>query len=441
MKAKTSKNSILSRTRGLKNSVLTLCLGGLVATGILPSFAGPNSNNDHDHDHDHGNCSRKVGFIQNLDFNVSELLDGLTKFFPVREFESVVLDNTVDDDGLDAVVDEMEAIVNDMKSRGIDRILIATFSTSTGPFIEGTAGSLGGVHSDIRHPEVIFAADRQGTTSVDNALNWHRPGIDFKTFNEIGPLSLLPDVAGVSPQPQFILATDFSGAVDGQNAAFLGQAVAAGYDVVPIDLDWNPGTVQFDNFDALSDAVSAAAPQSKVGMSFSAESLAGHPPLTRWVEMTVRGLADLNIFDPTDTNVAYVSLNWVPFLGDFEDPGTIPVDVLFGAGGVSELVVDPKGVNKFLVKLGFPDDAAAAYDYDSVNYDGGGLPLSAAFAWLATCGKRNLDSRYTIDENRQHVNVYINDLIQPAGATIFEQVEENLRINPRWQERNSRKAR
>ncbi len=377
-------------------------------------------------------CPRKVGFIQLFDSGVDELLGGLTQFFPVHEFESVLLQRT--GDGLDAVVDEMEDIVVDMKSRGITRILVLTSSVETTPFIEGTAGSLGGLHSDERHPGVIFSATTQGTAAVDAARNWYRAGIDFKTFLLLSPLALLPDVADVAPRPQFILATDFSRAVDGQNTAFRERAEAAGYEIVAIDLGWNEDEQAFDHIELLGDAVEAAPPGSKIGMSVSAS-----PGLTRMSALTLQGLDDSRIFDPDNSNVTYLSLNWVPFHGDFANPGSVPVDVFVGVEAQTEVMFDPAGVNRYLIQLGFPDEkdgGLAAFEYDETTYGAFGRVCAKAFAWLATCGARNLDVRYTIDENRQHVTAYVADVSLPAGKTLFDAVSENLRPNPRWIELN-----
>ena len=131
-------------------------------------------------------------------------------------------------------------------------------------------------------------------------------------------------------------------------------------------------------------------------------------------------------------------MNFVPFLGDFDNPGTIPVDINFGVSPQPAVFADPKGVNHYLVQLGYPDSGPEAAGYDEENYGGVGRMTAMSFAWFATCGQRNLDSRYTIDEARQKVDEYIADDILPAGFTIFDFFLENLRVNPRWQELNTR---
>lgn len=375
----------------------------------------------------------KIGYIEWRESKLPDILDSLTTRFPVAAFEKTTLSNNIADHGLDAVVDEMDTIVLDMQSRGIDRIMIAASSAETGPFIEGSAGSLGGVHSDVRHPNVIFAADRQGTSSVDNAQNWYRAGIDFVTDKVLGAPVLLPDVTGISPQPQFILATDNSPAVDQANIPFSNQATAAGYEVVSIDMGWNEATNTFDSFSALGPALTAAPPNSKVGLSFSAApSNDDTQPFVRWVEMTKEGLADPNVFDPANDNVDYLSLNYGHFLGDFDDPGSIPVDLQIGVGAAPALISDPTGVNPFLVEQGYPNDPIAARAYDDETYGGSGIVSVATFAWLATEGAGSLDPRHRIDENRQLVEYYVEDVSFPAGATWDEPLLENLRVNPRW---------
>jgi len=373
----------------------------------------------------------RVGFIQFQESNLPDLLDSLTQHFPVATLEKVTLQNNIGDNGLDSVVDEMEAAVNSMKAQGIDRILIAATSAETGPFIEGSAGSLGGIHSDARHPGVIFSADRQGTTSVDNAQNWYRAGIDFVTDKVLGAPVLLPDVSGVVPQPQFILATDNSPGVDQANIPFTARAMEAGYEVVNVDLGWNEATATFDAFAGLGPAIAAAPPNSKVGLSASAAP-AGDQQLARWVALTEQGLADADVFDPANANVDYLGMNYQPFRGDFADPGSIPVDVLGGVVPLSALVGDPRGVNQILLDLGFPNDVNDTFAYDQEVYDGSGVPVAAAFAWLATDGESNLDPRHLIDENRQLVEYYIEDFILPAGNDFNNPSFSNLRVNPRW---------
>lgn len=377
----------------------------------------------------------KVGFIQWRPSELPTLINGLLPHFPVDTFEHVTLANNIGDHGLDAVLNEMESHVNDMKSRGINRILVATSSAETGPFIEGAGGSLGGIHSDVRHPDVIFSGDRQGTASVDNAQNWYRAGIDFVTANVLGNPVLLPDVTGVVPQPQLILATDNSPAVDQTNIPFTARADMAGYEVVNIDLGWNEATSSFENFSPLGTAITSAPPNSKVGLSASAAPSADDSiPFARWVSLTNQGLADPNVFDPTNSNVEYVGLNYNPFRGDFDDPGSITVDVQYGPAPAPALFSDPSGVNPILQELGFPNDQLGAFTYDNETYDGSGAVVASAFAWLATDGASNLDSRHLIDENRQLVEYYIQDVSQPAGATWDEPLFQNLRVNPRWTE-------
>ena len=370
----------------------------------------------------------KVGYIHFDVFeNVPPLLESLTEYFPVDTFEHVQLTKSRADDGLDAVVDEMESIVNDMKSRGINRILVGASSAETGPFIEGNAGSLANIHSDLRHPEVIFSADRQGTTSVDNAKNWYRAGIDFTTDKVLGAPVLLPDVTGVTPTPQFILATDNSPAVDQANIPFTAHALEAGYEVINVDLGWNEATETYDTISGLGAIIADAPNNSKVGLSVSGD-------LTRWIKLTESGLADPNIFDPGNTNVDYLGLNYQPFLGDFDDPGSLPVDVLYGVSPATPLVFDPDGANDILLKLGFPDNPEEAFSYDQEKYFGSGIVDVAAFAWLATDGASNLDSRHLIDENRQLVEPFVFDSLIPAGSTWDEFSDINLRPNPRWLE-------
>jgi hypothetical protein len=375
----------------------------------------------------------KIGFIEWRPSELPTLINGLIPHFPVNTFEHVTLTNNIGDHGLDAVLNEMESYVVDMKSRGINKIMIGASSAETGPFIEGAGGTLAGIHSDLRHPDVIFSADRQGTASVDNALNWYRPGIDFVTGNELGAPVLLPDVFGVTPKPQFILASDFSPAVDQTNTPFTARAVAAGYEVVNVDLGWNETTTTFDNFAPLGTAIVAAPANSRVGLSASAAPSADDSlQYARWVRLSELGTADPNVFDPANGNVEYVGMNYNPFFGDFDNPGSIAVDVEFGVSFASPLLSDPSGVNPILVELGYPENEQDAYSYENATYGGSGIVTAAAFAWLATDGKSNLDSRHLIDENRQLVEYYIQDVFQPAGATWDEPVFSEVRVNPRW---------
>ncbi len=402
--------------------ILYAALGGL-------SWAGPPAGKGNDNA-----CPRKVGVIQQFDFNLESLVENMTKYFPVDTLQVHTLESNSAIDGIDAVVDEMEAEVNDMKSKGIRHILIAGSSVNTSPFIEGSAGSLGGVHSDVRHPNVIFSGDRQGTFSIDNAQNWYRAGVDFVTPQQLGPELLLPDVSGISPQPQFILATDYSPAVDPWLIPYRNHAIAAGYEVLEVDLQWNDALQTFENIAGLGDLVALATPQSSVGIAITgAEEF--------FTDFTTQALADPDIYDPANTNVSYIGINYVVVVESFQNPGTIPVDISYGVVSGPEIVVDPKGVNHFLLKLGYPDDAAEAFNHDDVTYVQDGIIVAQAFAWLATCGRRNLDPRYTMDGDGQYVAAYIQENVQLAGTILYESVLSDPVVNPRWQELNNRRGR
>lgn len=373
----------------------------------------------------------KVGFIRSAESHAAApstvtLIDNLTEFFPVDTLEHVTLQNTLPD--IDAVVDELEAAVNDMKSRGFDKIMIEAFSTHTAPFIEGSAGSLGGIHSDERHPEVTFSAVAQGTSSVDNAQNWYRAGTDQKSSSIMSAPILLPDVAGLDPKPQFILASDFSAAIGPNNATFLTHAETAGYEVVSLNLEWDQETSQFDNIAGLSSAIGNAPPDSRVGVSMSSANIfvPGVGFQTLHQRFTEQALEDENIFDAGNTNVDFLSISWRP-------TDSLPVDLSFGVSSKTELLVDPDGVNEILVELGFPSDEATATTFNSILYKDFGVMAAMAFAWLATDGEENLDPRYRIDENRQHVHYYLREELRPAGSAAGDFVLANQIINPRWE--------
>lgn len=329
-------------------------------------------------------------------------------------------------DGIDAVVAEIESVVTDMKSRGISQIIVDTTSPEIEPFIEGTAGGLGGVHSDIRHPDVTFSAVLQGTSAVDSAINWYRLGSDFQTPGIVNPGVLLPPTT--SPGATFILATDGSVALSDATDTYVDAAAAAGYTTVLVDLGWNGTTSHFDNMAALDTALSSASPGSRVGLSVSAQD-----GFVRWDALTRQGIDSPSVFDSSNANVGYFGINYIPVdLGDPLLAAAIPVDLNYGVESVSELVADPAGVNPLLVALGYPADQSGALAYDGATYGGSGIASAQAFAWFATCGQQNLDARYKVDADGRKVDYYVRDRFQPAGTTFFDLERSNLRTNPRW---------
>jgi len=407
-------------TSYLKSAILNSILAVCLSMFAMSAFAENESN---------GCPPQKIGHIHvgsSSAQNVVDLLDGISKWFPVDLPATGLYDhrarvNNIGEDGIDAVVDELEDIVNDMKSLGIKKIMMQLGSPETAPFIEGSAGSLGGVHSDIRHPDVTFAANRQGTSSVDNAQNWYRTGIDFKTTGILTIPVVLPDVTGIIPQPQFIVGTDESLAVEQFVDNYVNGATTAGYAVIVINMGWT-GT-GFNNLNALGAAIDAAPLESRVGL---AVTFGGG--FERLVALTIEGNAHPKIFDPLNFDVTYLNISWVPFGGS----GVIPVDLIYGIVAQNELTNDPDGVNKYLLRLGFPDDADDAQVHNVDVYGSNGISMAPAMPWFASCERKNLDKRYKLDENRQKVHYFITDRFLPAKKEFFETVQTDQRVNPRW---------
>jgi hypothetical protein len=111
-------------------------------------------------------CPGKVAFIglpSDYDLtNAQPLIQQLdNETYPVSALEFHYLTTSVDID-LNAAVDELEAQVVALKNRGFYRIGLPVRSTLLAPYFDGSAGSLGGVDIDTRHPGVVFTVTNLG---------------------------------------------------------------------------------------------------------------------------------------------------------------------------------------------------------------------------------------------------------------------------------------
>jgi hypothetical protein len=118
-------------------------------------------------------CPGKVAFIglpADYDLtNAQPLIQQLdNETYPVNALEFHYLTTPVDLAHLDAAVDELEAQVVVLKNRGFYRIGLPVRSILLAPYFDGSAGSLGGVDIDTRHPGVVFTVTNLGTSTVDS---------------------------------------------------------------------------------------------------------------------------------------------------------------------------------------------------------------------------------------------------------------------------------
>ena len=74
---------------------------------------------------------------------------------------------------LNALINQVEALVLQLKKQGYDKIVLPDRSTFLGPFILGTGGSLT-QPINVRHPNVVFGTVCPGTSAVDEAPNVFR---------------------------------------------------------------------------------------------------------------------------------------------------------------------------------------------------------------------------------------------------------------------------
>lgn len=415
-------------------------------------------------------CSpQKVGLITNSGLwrAVPDFLEQLTKYFPVDTFEHRAVPFTGP-----STAYAMDEKVNELKDLGINKIIVAAFSIDTRPFILGD-GTPEFPASHIRHPEVTFSAVAQGDSSIDEGINWIRAGLDFKTNLTVAPVENLPTLDPIaSPATVFILATDNSEAVQTiLNVPYRNRADIANYQLIDIDLNWVEGDSGLDpitgaylydpipgtytNMSELDNTIADILENTNkdiiVGISMTTAGDPGWPNISspRYIDFTTQAKSNFShIFNDdavASPRVSYLAVSYEPaklsLNGMSLELDTLPVDLLYGASSVSELVADPKGVNRFLIKLGFPDNRVEAELYGlDVDRDGNGITDGIAawnatfppLAFFATCGKRNLDRRFAIDQDGHRIDFYLEDSTQVVGQTSVERDRFDLRVNPRW---------
>lgn len=426
--------------------VNTLCVKGKVVIDENRNFTGRNGNfgtlNIRKHvDGDLCVCGKikelkNVGYISSQadpQFDVNGFYALISKKFPVKQFKSYVLTVNRDTNGINAVVNEMEAKVNEYKACGIDHIIIDSTSSDAEPFIEGSAGSLGGVHSDIRHPNVTFYPVAQGTTAVDNASRWVRYA-DFRSTTKVSAESLLPTPGAGK---QFILATDYSAAILSTNEDVVEVATANGYTIVEIDLMWNNGTYQFDNIAGLDAALLAAPAGSVCGLSISASSESTF--FERYLDMTVKGTASPNIFNPGNPNVTYFGMNFIPF-GLGTGIGSLAVDLEYGLSSSSgdtgiknssNEVIQP--VNPYLVCIGYPEDIDEARQYNVNVWQDAGSGFAQIFSKISDCKGDGIDAKtYHSTDLASGVAYFAQTATQPANQDYFSLEYGEVIVNPAW---------
>lgn len=371
---------------------LSLC----IFCGILPA-SSPAAKQPH---------KDKIGKIAFIGFDdagsqlgpmMQPILDAQTKLWPNDAkitFYSLHFGNAdVDPTALNALINQVESLVQTLKDQGYRKIVLPDRSTFLAPFILGTGGSLT-VPIDVRHSQVAFGTVCPGTTAVDQAPNVFR-FCDTKVDSLSNLYSL------VAPGGQILVLFQTADAPS-DNVRQTVQAQAG-----QLSITYSEQGIAFNGTNFSASDLSAAANQIASLPSGSVVVHAVNGALT--ANYTADALTQGQIFVPTVTHYA----------GNFFPSQTLPVDLQLGVSAVSKPSLE-------LEELGFPiSEPAFSNDPRAHLY-------IEVLGWITNQGKFfGVDDHHLqFDQFGTRIAYEIEDLYVPANT--LDIAETNLRQNPRW---------
>jgi hypothetical protein len=299
---------------------------------------------------------------------------------------------------LNALINQVEALVLQLKKQGYDKIVLPDRSTFLGPFILGTGGSLT-QPINVRHPNVVFGTVCPGTSAVDEAPNVFR-FCDTKV-DSLGNLGSLVGAGGkilVLFQTDDIVSEIVRDKVQSRAAE-----LSVDYSEQGIAFNFNGANYSAADLAAAASQIAALPPGSVVVHVVNGES-------THQFAYTRDALAQGQIFVSTVTH----------FAGNFFPTAPIPVDLQLGAVPVSKPSLE-------LEKLGFPITTAEFLADPRV-----GLYIEV-YGWMANLGEFvGVDDHHLqFDQFGTRIAYEVEDQYLPANMTA-DTVTTNQRTNPRW---------
>lgn len=354
-----------------------------------------------------GACPGKVAFIglpSDYDLaNAQPLIQQLdNETYPVSALEFHYLTTPVDVAHLDAAIDELEAQVVALKNRGFYRIGLPVYSFLLAPYFDGSAGSLGGVDIDTRHPGVVFTVTNLGTSSVDST---HADSVfrflDVPTLNDIvGQVEPVLGAAGT-----FLIVYQQNDAVsESIRDSYIAAATTLGRSYQAIGVPFiGP------DFDAAALTTARTAV-----LALAAGSVVVH---------IVNGaLTDTYTADALAADLFVQGAGVRHFGGNYFPSAPLPVDLELG----ENLVWNPSQITE---GLGLPTKYEEWINDPIVQSVA--LHLEQ-YAWMATCGTSPglLDGFLAFDAGGTSIQFQLERSYIPAGGLTVAVGER--RSNPRW---------
>jgi hypothetical protein len=303
---------------------------------------------------------------------------------------------------LDAVVDELESEVDTLQSQGFNRIGLPPRSSLLQPFILGSAGSLGGIDIDTRHPGVVFTVTNPGTTAVDSS----QADSVFRFLDVPTSGDLVTQVEPLlGPSGTFLLVHQYGDVVsESVRDAFVSVAATLGTTVQTA-----PVTFDGSHFDPTALASARTQLLALVAGSIAVHIVNG--ALT--AEYTTDALAADLFVDGAGVR---------HFAGNYYPSEPLPVALEYG----QSLVWNPSRTTE---ALGLPTKYEDWVD-DSTTQSVA-LYLED-YIWMATCGATDglLDGFLEFDAGGTSIQFQIQRLYEAAGTTTA--VTGERRSNPRW---------
>lgn len=331
----------------------------------------------------------------------------LRELWPVRKLKFRYLDAAPDNSpaGVDAIVDELEARVDYLEANGFKRIGLPTYSYVLAPFINGTAGSLGGVNLQTRHPNTVFVTMRNGTDATEDpaaAGNVFR-FLDVPSYDTSLELSV-DDLVG--PAGEMLILY--------QSADVVSESVRDQYLDLATDLGITASAMAltYDGFDFDTDMPAAKAALDALPAGSLVVHITNSDP--SYMDLYETSAIGAGIFVDESTNGPIRH-----FAGNFFPLGKIPVALELGYQAFDR----PSWQS---TRAGFSDKLGEwRNDFREKLY-------MEAFGFLAKCGKFNgiLDGFLRFDEGGTRIDKVLERVYLPAGSAELAYGE---RIdNPRW---------
>jgi len=336
-------------------------------------------------------------------------LRALAQIWPVKRLRFRLLTAPFDTSGpgVDAVVNELETRVDYLEAHGFNRIGLPAYSAFLAPFIHGTAGSLGGVPLETRHPNSVFVTINNGTSATEDPVeagNVFR-FYDIPSNNQLASPAIDDLITGSGEM--LILYQDNDVASADVKANFETIAAGLGITVTSVAIDYNGS-----NFDSGDLTSAAAAIDALPAGSLVVHIVNGVPSIQD--QYVTDALAAGGIFVDHSSNgpIRHFAGNYFPSL-------SVPVPVEFGYSTADR----PSWQS---TKAGFPTSYADWFN------DGRQKLYMDAFGFLAKCGKFHgiLDGFLKFDAGGTRINKQYERVYFPANSTTLTPGERF--DNPRW---------